>query len=63
MQIIIYSTILPYRYYTNNMGLEASFTDLIVIYIPKTTLLVVLQIHVVAGEGVERSFKLGLFSS
>ena len=30
---------------------------LIVMYIPKTTLLVDLQIHVVEGEGIERSLK------
>jgi len=38
-----------HRYYTNNTGLEAPFAGSIVLYIPKTTLLVVSWITVAAG--------------
>ena len=41
-----------HRYYTNNTVMEAPFTDSTVMYIPKTTLLIVFAIHAVAGEGV-----------
>ena len=37
-----------HRYYINNTGLEAPFAGSIVLYIPKTTLLVVSRITVAA---------------
>jgi len=38
------------------MGWEAPFTDSIVMYIPKTTLIVVLWGHVIAGKEFEGWF-------
>ena len=52
---VITSAVVCHRYYTNNMGLEVLFTDSLVMYIPKTILLVVSWFDIVAGEGVERS--------
>jgi len=45
----IYPKPLYHRYYNNNTGLEALFAGSIVLYIPKTTLLVVSRITVAAG--------------
>jgi len=47
------------RHYTN---LKALFMASIVMYIPKSTLFVVSRIHAVAGEGIQRSLKVSLFS-